>query len=108
MNNIACIILSRPATLTPERAYAVLPSFEIDPEWQRKEEQGELPDGFLRIAGMLRKVPSGVNLTADEARWILALREHMSWRALAGEVFGNENQIIGIQIEEAALNVLLP
>jgi len=97
---------ARPASLTPARAEACLPSYEINPDWQVRRDRGEIPDGIRGMGGMLRLVWPEERFTEEEARWILALRETASWRALANEVLGNSNQIFGKDLEHAALRAL--
>lgn len=96
----------RPSSLTPERIEACLPRYEISPEWEAKEERGELPEGVIGMRGMLQQVWPEMRFSEAEARWILALREGLSWRALAMKVEGGDNQITGMHLEEAALRAL--
>lgn len=105
-NSLDALLCSRPRTLTIAHAEACLPSFEIDPEWQARKAAGELPEGVLKMTGSLRTVWPDERLTLEEARWILAMRKHLSWRSLADFVTGDGNQITGMHLEEAAQRVL--
>lgn len=97
---------ARPASLTPARAEACLPSYEISPDWRARRDRGEISDCIHGMGGMLRWVWPEERFTEEEARWVLALRETASWRALANEVLGNSNQIFGRDLEHAALRSL--
>lgn len=100
------LLCSRPRTLTIAHVEACLPSFETNPEWQAKYDAGELPEGLMGMAGCLQSVWPEERLTIEEARWILGLREHLSWRSLADFVTGDGNQITGMHLEEAARRAL--
>jgi hypothetical protein len=100
------LLNARPASLTPARAEACLPGYEINPDWQARHDRGEIPDGIRGMGGMLRLVWPEELFTEEEALWILALREMTSWRALANEVLGNSNQIFGKDLEHAAFRAL--
>ncbi len=93
---------TRPATLTYKHAWACLPGYEANPEWERKRDAGELPDGIGGIMGMVRQVPALEQLTKEEAVWVLALYDIGSMRWVAGMVFNDDNQIYGNDIIEAA------
>jgi len=103
---IDALLGSRPRGLTPRRIDACLPRLEPNPEWEARRDAGELPDGVLRLAGSMRQVWPQERLSLEQARWILALREHLSWRALASWVAGDGNQITGMFLEEAAQRVV--
>jgi CRISPR-associated protein Csx16 len=100
------LLCSRPRTLTIAQAEACLPSFETNPEWQAKHDAGELPEGLMGMVGCMRAVWPEERLTEEEARWLLAMREHLSWRSLADFVTGDGNQITGMHLEEAARRAL--
>lgn len=103
---IDALLCSRPPGLTPQRIDACLPRREVDPDWEARRDAGELPEGILGLAGSLREVWPEERLTDAQARWILALREYMSWRALADCVAGDGNQITGMDLEAAARRAL--
>jgi hypothetical protein len=96
----------RPSTLTYKHAWACLPGYEVNPEWKRKSDAGELEDGFMGICGMLRQTPAEERLTHEEAMWVLALHDIGSMRWVAGMVFNDDNQIYGDDIIEAARSVM--
>lgn len=100
------LLCSRPASLTLAHAEACLPTVEVDPEWQAKHDTGTLPEGFAGLVGSMRTVWPEEMLTEQEARWILAMREHLSWRSLADFVMGDGNQITGMHLEEAGRRAL--
>jgi CRISPR-associated protein Csx16 len=99
---IDALLCSRPRGLTPHRIYAYLPRREVDPDWAARQDAGDLSG---RV-GSLREVWPLERLSPEQAHWILALREHMSWRALASCVVGDGNQITGMDLEEAARRAL--
>ena len=78
----------------------------IDPEWQRKHDAGELPDGFLGCCGMLSTTWPDSRPTREEAAWILALIEHMSWRSMGDVVLGDSNQIHAMHLIEVSRQVV--
>lgn len=94
--------MNRPESLTVERAFSVLPKWEINPEWKRKKEAGELPEGIMGVCGMVTTVWPEETLTEEEAKYILWLKEQGSMRWLADQIFGDSNQIFGMEIIEAA------
>jgi hypothetical protein len=96
------LLCTRPASFTLAHAEARLPTMEVNPEWQAKHDAGELPEGINKMVGSLRTVWPEERFTAEEARWVLAMREHLSWRSLGDFVLGNGNQITGMHLEEAA------
>jgi len=100
------LLCTRPASLTLAHAEACLPTLEINPEWQAKQDAGELREDIKGMVGSLRTVWPEERFTAEEARWVLAMREHLSWRSLGDFVLGNGNQITGMHLEEAARRVL--
>lgn len=99
---IDVLLCSRPRGLTPERVEACLPRHVLDPHGVPQHDGGDIGDRALGMAGSWRQGWPEERLTAAQARWVLALREHMSWRALAGCVVGDGNQITGMDLEEAA------
>lgn len=103
---IDILLCSRPRGLTPERIEACLPRRAIDPDWEAKRNSGQLSEGLAGLAGSVRQVWPQERLNPSQARWVLALRDHMSWRALAGCVLGDDNQIDGMDLEEAARRAL--
>ncbi len=100
------LLCSRPRGLTPERVEACLPRREVNPDWVAKRDAGQLSEGLAGLAGSMRQVWPDERLSVRQARWVLALREHMSWRELAGCVLGDDNQILGMDLEEAARRAL--
>lgn len=98
----------RPESLSYERAMSVLPSYDIDPEWKRKREAGELPEGFLGACGMLTESWPEDRLSKEEAEYVLAASELGSMRWLASELMGDSNQIFGMDIKRAAELVIPP
>ncbi len=98
---------SRPISLSASRAYSVLPTYSIDPEWERKLEAGELPEGLMGMRGMFSCEWPDEELTAEEARYVLALHDQGSFRWLAAKVLdGDSNQIHGSDLVAAAKQVL--
>jgi len=96
-------IASRPTSLTEERARSFLPILKTNPEWERKHDAGELPDGLVGMRGMLIEVWPDDKPTADEARWMLGLTEYGSWRWMASIVLhGDCNQINAVHLLEAS------
>ena len=98
--------LKKPKSLTSERAFGVLPQLEMNEEWVRKKEAGELPEGIASMFGCMKTVWSEEKLTKEEAEYVLWLEKQMSWRGLAYEVFGDSNQIFGMHLVEAAKKVI--
>ena len=98
----------RPASLTYRHAYACLPGYEIDPEWQKREDAGENSAGIMGFVGSIRQTPAAEQLTPEEAMWIMGLSEMGSMRWVAGMVFNDSTQIYGNDIIEAAKKVLAP
>lgn len=96
--------MERPSTLTPERAFELLPRYKINPEWQRKKDAGELEEGILGMSGMLESIPSSEIPTEEEVNYILYLKEELelTMRGVADEIFGDSNQIFGMEIIEVA------
>ena len=103
---IDVLLCSRPRGLTPQRVEACLPRREVNPDWVAKRDAGQLSEGLAGLAGSVRQVWPQERLSVGQARWVLALRDHMSWRALAGCVLGDDNQITGMDLEEAARRAL--
>lgn len=103
---IDVLLCSRPRGLTPQRVEACLPRREVDPDWVAKRDAGQLSEGLAGLAGSVRQAWPDERLSVRQARWVLALREHMSWRELAGCVLGDDNQILGMDLEEAARRAL--
>lgn len=99
---IETLLSKRPSTLTLDRIERCLPRYELNPDWAAKRDAGLLPDGPARLLGMLRQVWPEERLSAEEAEWVLAVREHASWRALARYIVGDDNQITGMDLENAA------
>jgi CRISPR-associated protein Csx16 len=100
------LLCSRPQTLTIAHAQACLPEMQVNEQWQARHDAGELPEGFEGLAGSLEFVWPEERLSEAEARWILDLREHLSWRSLADFVTGDGIQITGMHLEEAARRAL--
>jgi hypothetical protein len=100
------LLRDRPPDLTPERADARLPRYEFAPDWVARRDAGLLPEGPEGMFGMLRRIWPDGRLSAEEAQWVLALREHTSWRELARYVVGDGNRITGMDLEEAARRAL--
>lgn len=98
--------MKRPDSLTVERAFSVLPTYDINPEWKAKKDAGELPEGILGMCGMLLAVWPEEKLTTEEAQYVLWLSEQGSMRWLADEIFDDSNQIFGNDIIEAARRAL--
>lgn len=95
--------MNRPASLTPQRAYSVLPKYTTNAEWQRKHDAGELPDDVTGLFGMLSVEWPNERLTEEEAQYILWLKEQGTMRWLASEILdGDDNQIHGANLIEAA------
>ena len=94
--------MEKPTTLTIDRCEAVLPALGVSPEWQRKHDAGELPEGLAGFRGMLQEVWPEAHLTLEEAEYILWLHGQGSIRWLANELMGDDNQIIGTFLIEAA------
>jgi hypothetical protein len=103
---IETLLHERPSEFTPERADACLPRYEVDPDWAAKRDAVLLPEGLKAMFGMLRRLWPDARLSAGEAQWVLALREHTSWRGLAECVVGDGNQITGMDLEDAARRAL--
>lgn len=99
-------LASRPTSLTAERALSYLPKSEMCPEWQSKYDSEQLPEGPAGLFGMIRNVWPDAKPTPDEAEWILSLQNFGSWRWLAGEVTGDCNQIIAMNLIEVSERVL--
>lgn len=96
-----------PRSLTLERAESFLPWLDVCPEWQRKKDAGEIPDGLLGMRGMLVTNWPDSKPNEDEARWMLELSKFGSWRWFASIVtHGDDNQITGVHLLEAANRVL--
>src|ERR1043166_585657 len=93
---------ARPESLTQEHALAVLPTMDIDAEWQRKHDAGELPEGLMGLRGMLALIWPAETLTKEEAAYIIWLKDQGSMRWLAEELTGDDNQIFGMFLIEAA------
>jgi hypothetical protein len=98
--------MEKPKSLTPKRAFALLPEMRINEEWQRKKDAGELPEGMAGIFGCMDTIWPEEKLTKEEAEYILWLSEQMSMRCVAAEIFDNGNQIFGSDIIEAAKRVI--
>jgi len=98
------LLCSRPSTLTSAHAEACLPSLEIDREWRVAEVSGRAPKRLAE--GCLCTVWPDERFIPEEAGWFLGMREHCSLRTLASFVFGDDNQITGMQLEEAAHRAL--
>lgn len=107
MPDLNQLLASRPATLTFAHAAACLPRYAVSPEWQAKSDAGLLPGGFEGCFGMLRTVWPEERLTPEEAEWVIAVGEHLGWRALADCVLGEGNRIVGMNLEEAAQRALV-
>ena len=98
--------MKRPKSLTIDRAFSLLPTSNIDPEWKRKNDAGLLPEGFLGACGMLTLEWPEEKLTKEEAEYVLYLESQGSMRWVAGQIFGDSNQIFGMDIIKAAKMVL--
>ena len=98
----ASALAARPRSLTPERVESLMPTLAPNPEWERARAAGELPDGIRHFFGMWRSAWPEGRMTREEAEWILRLAETVSQRWLAGLVTGDDNQIIGANLIEAA------
>lgn len=96
----------RPNTLTVTHAEACLPRLEIDPEWKTADRPAGSSPSLRQLSGSLLAIWPDECLSDAEAAWILAMREHCSWRELASFVTGDGNQITGMHLEEAARRVL--
>ena len=94
--------LDVPASLSEDRCRSFLPRMEINPEWQRKHDEGELASGLSGMFGMLDIIWPDEKPTPEEARFILALRDRGSMRWLAEQLVGDDNQIHGMHLIEAA------
>lgn len=99
--------MTRPDTLTRERAWSFLPKLIEDPEWRRRRDAGELPDGIAGLRGSVMVDWSGATApTRAEAEYILHLRENRSWRALGCALTGDDSQFVGMSLEQAAYRAL--
>lgn len=99
--------MTRPDSLTPERAASFLPKHRTSPEWRRKHDAGELPTGLAGLLGCLMvDWSASATPSVAEAEYILHLRETHSWRALACVLTGDDLQPIGMDLEEAARRAL--
>ena len=96
----------RPTSLTVERALSYLPKMQMDEEWMRKQDAGELPAGVAGMRGMINVIWPDEQPTAEEARWILALCELGSMRWVAEQVIGTGLQPDGMFLIEVAERVL--
>lgn len=94
--------MERPESLTVERAYSLLPKYDVNPDWQRKHDAGELPDGLHGMLGMLRRIEPAESPTPEEASYILSLYEQGSMRWVAGQLLGNDNQVFGSDLIDVA------
>jgi len=102
----ACI-RARPESLTLARAESFLPTMDVDEEWQRKHDAGELEDGLLGMRGMLTTTWPDTVPSREEAEWLLALLEFGSWRWMASIVLhGDDNQINALHLKEVSERVL--
>lgn len=100
-------IRARPESLTLARAESFLPTMDIDEEWQRKHDAGELEDGLLGMRGMLAANWPDTVPSREEAAWILALLEYGSLRWMASIVLhGDDNQINAMHLKEVSERVL--
>lgn len=97
--------MKKPETLTPERALSVLPRMELNKEWVRKKEAGELPAGMAGMAGSMNVIWPEETLTMEEADYILSLSEQGTKRWLSSQIFGFSNQILGMDLIDAARRV---
>ena len=97
--------LLRPASFTIERAVACTPTFDISPEWQRRKDAGELPDGLRGCRGMLTKVPAPQRMTREEAVWVLRLAATGTLRWVSEVALDDGNQITGDLLVGAAREV---
>ena len=95
-------IANRPSSLTPERAFSLLPEMDTCPEWEKKHAAGELPEGFAGLFGMLRLTWPDEKMSLPEAQWIMRLKETGSMRWLADVVVRDGNQVFGMHLIEAA------
>lgn len=102
----ACI-RARPESLTLARAESFLPTMDVDDEWQRKKDAGQLEDGLLGMRGCFKTVWPDAVPSRDEAEWMLALLEFGSWRWMASIVLhGDGNQINAMHLKEVSERVL--
>jgi hypothetical protein len=98
--------MKKPESLTPERAMACCPTNDINPEWLAKKEAGTLPEGLAGMFGSLIMVQAKETLTREEAEYIVWLHTQMSWRGVAEELTGDDNQIIGMYLWECAVAII--
>jgi hypothetical protein len=98
--------MRRPDSLTEARAMACMAQMEPDPEWERRQAAGLNPPGMLGLRGCMRTVFPEEKFTEEEARYILALQETHSLRALAEDLTGDDNQCFGIFLVDAARHAL--
>lgn len=106
-------IAARPDSLTEKRAWSYLPTYDIDPEWQkrhdakkRRAEPGTAA-ALLDFCGMLQVTWPAAQPTKEEARWILDLYEVCSMRQVASVVLHSDgNQIHGSDLIESARKTL--
>ncbi len=96
----------KPKSLTEDRCFDLMPRLRTCEEWLRKKEAGELSDGLLGMRGMLKTVYPDEKFTQEEAEYILWLRDQCSMRCLAEELVGDDNQVFGMMLIEAAELVL--
>jgi hypothetical protein len=97
--------MKKPESLTPERALACCPTNDINPEWWAKREANLLPEGLAGIFGSLIMVPAKETLTREEAEYIVWLHKSTTWRGIAYELTGDDNQIIGMYLWECAVEI---
>lgn len=98
--------MNKPESLTTERAFACMAQMEPNPEWERRQAAGLNEPGMLGLLGCVMTVFPEQKFTEEEAKYILALQETHSLRALADELVGDENQCFGTFLVEAARHAL--
>lgn len=87
--------MDRPESLTVERCWECMPRLVLNPEWERKKDAGELPDGLLGMCGMMMDEWPEARFTKDEAdRWA------------ADQLIGDDNQVLACQMITAAQRAL--
>ena len=96
----------RPASFTVARAVACTPTLVVNPEWQRRADAGDLPDGPEGCYGMLIEVPAREQLTLDEAVWVLRLHATGSMRWVSRIALADGNQVVGDLLVRAAAEVV--
>jgi len=101
------IIAARPATLTHDRVQSFLPKVDVCPEWQKKHDAGELPEGISGLRGMLTTTYPDIKPTPEEAQWIIDLQQFGTWRWLGSIVtYGDDNQITAMHLLTVSHEVL--